>query len=167
MTEASTWDGLAGRYDRVVRLFDRSYPAIRDRLREDLAGRGRILEVAAGTGQFTAELAEICEELIATDVSPEMVRLLDQSLAERGVDGVSTAVMGAYALDAEDGSFHAYPVDSQRGNSAPFSLPRPLGAPRIRRTARGRWAPELVRASHHHPRSRVPNRTPPSARSAG
>lgn len=105
MTEASTWDGFAGTYDRVVRLFDRSYPAVRERLREDLTGRGRVLEVAAGTGQFTSDLAEVCDELVATDVSPEMVRLLEAGLAERGVEGVSVAVMGAYELDAEDGAF--------------------------------------------------------------
>jgi len=57
VSEARTWDGLADRDDRVVRLFDQSYPAIRERLRADLAGRGRILDVAAGTGQFTAGLA--------------------------------------------------------------------------------------------------------------
>lgn len=107
MSEASTWDGLAGRYDRVVRLFDRSYPAIRDRLRVDLVGRRRVLEVAAGTGQFTPDLAAVCEELVATDVSPEMVRLLGDRLGVQGIDGVSVAVMGAYALDAEDGAFDA------------------------------------------------------------
>lgn len=105
MSEAKTWDGLARSYDRVVRIFDRSYPAIRARIRDDLAGCERVLEVAAGTGQFTADLAEACRELVATDISPEMVSRLRSRLEEQGLTGVSTAVMSALALDADDGVF--------------------------------------------------------------
>jgi SAM-dependent methyltransferase len=37
--------------------------------------RGRVLEIAAGTGQWTAVLAETAAELVVTDSSPEMLAL--------------------------------------------------------------------------------------------
>ena len=102
--EAQTWDRLAGRYDKNVKLFDRSYPRVREMLRADLEGRDHVLEVAAGTGQFTFELAETAKRLTATDVSAEMVQRLQAKLAEGGVDNVTVAVRSAYELEVDDGS---------------------------------------------------------------
>ena len=72
MDEAATWDRISNRYDRVVRIFDRSYPEVRARLATDLAGRDRVLEVAAGTGQFTKAIARVAMRVITSDVSEEM-----------------------------------------------------------------------------------------------
>ena len=41
----------------------------------DFAPRGKVLELAAGTGQWTGLLAEYASELTAVDASPEMLRL--------------------------------------------------------------------------------------------
>ncbi len=107
MSEAAVWDKLARWYDRAVRLFDRSYPAVRERLRRDREGRQRVLEIAAGTGQFTPDLAGICEQVVASDLAPAMVERLRQSLRERGVEGVDLAVMDATSIDAPDAAFDA------------------------------------------------------------
>jgi ubiquinone/menaquinone biosynthesis C-methylase UbiE len=104
MNEAKTWDRLAGKYDKSVGHFDRSYPRVRELLRTDLANREHVLEVAAGTGQFTFDLAETAQRLTATDVSGEMLELLQAKVAERGADNITTAVMSAYELEVEDGS---------------------------------------------------------------
>ncbi len=104
MSEANAWDRLAGKYDKTVKHFDRSYPRIREMARADLGGRTHVLEVAAGTGQFTFELADAAGRLTATDVSPEMVERLAAKLAERNLDNVTTAVMSAYDLDVQDGA---------------------------------------------------------------
>lgn len=105
MSEARVWDRLAGRYDTVVRLFDSSYGRVRDRLDRDLPPGGRLLEIAAGTGQFTVDLASRAEHLVATDISPEMVARLRERVEQAGVQGVECTVMSAYELDAQDGSF--------------------------------------------------------------
>jgi len=104
MSEAEIWDRLAPSYDRTTRHFDRSYPRIRELLAADLAGRERIVEVAAGTGQFTLDLAAIATRLTATDLSEEMIRRLDARLAAHGARDVTTRVMSAYQLDLADGS---------------------------------------------------------------
>lgn len=105
MSEARVWDRLAGRYDTVVRLFDSSYGRVRERLDRDQPPGGRLLEIAAGTGQFTVDLASRAEHLVATDISPEMVARLRGRVAQAGLQGVECAVMSAYELDAPDGTF--------------------------------------------------------------
>lgn len=107
MRERQIWDRLAPGYTRTVRLFDRAYPAIRRRLGETLAGRRRVLELAAGTGQFTPALVDAAESVVATDVSPAMVERLAAALAADGAVHVETRVMSAYAIDAADGTFDA------------------------------------------------------------
>ena len=93
MSEAEQWDGLAASYDRTVRLFSKSYPRVHELLRRDLEGCDHVLEVAAGTGQFTFALAEAATQVTTTDVSAEMNRHLDTKLAAQAVDKVDTAVM--------------------------------------------------------------------------
>jgi len=101
---ARVWDRFAGSYDDTVEHFNRSYPRVRELLRADLAGREHVLEVAAGTGQFTFELAEVAGRVTATDVSPKMIEHLAAKVAERGASNIETAVRSAYALEVADGS---------------------------------------------------------------
>lgn len=70
--------------------------AIREALR-DFAPRGRVLEIAAGTGQWTGILADHAARLTVTDASPEM---LDRNRANVGVRGIVYRVADAFALDA-------------------------------------------------------------------
>lgn len=107
MSEARIWDRLAGRYDALVRLFDTSYPRVRARLVEDLPAGGRVLELAAGTGQFTVDLARRADRLVATDISPQMVERLAAAVAAAGLGHVECRVTSAEAIDAEDGAFDA------------------------------------------------------------
>ena len=105
MSEAPIWNGLASRYDKVVRLFDASYGRVRERLGRDLPQGGHLLEIAAGTGQFTADLASHSKSLLATDISPEMVARLRQRLAYAATGQIECAVMSAYKLEAASNSF--------------------------------------------------------------
>ena len=105
MSEAKTWDQLAHRYDQSVRLFNHSYPVVRARLRDHIEPTDRVLEVAAGTGQFTVALAERAAHLLATDIAPQMVALLRAKL--RGQPNTTFEVMSAYALEADGAAFDA------------------------------------------------------------
>lgn len=102
MNEQETWDQLASNYDKTVGFFDHSYPYIRQYLNRDLGDRNEVLEVAAGSGQFTFNIAKVVTRLVATDVSSEMIRKLEAKLADRGIKNVKTAVMSAYELTIED-----------------------------------------------------------------
>lgn len=107
MDDAKTWDALAGRYDAVIRVLDRSYPAIEAGIARDLAGRERVLECAAGTGQFTPALARVATSLLATDVSPEMVRSLQARVQVSGAPHIETRVLSAYDTRLPSGHFDA------------------------------------------------------------
>ena len=104
MSEAGVWNKLAGRYDLVVRLFDKSYPEVRRRLAADIPEGSRVLELAGGTGQFTDALAQAASTLLSTDVSPEMVERLAGHVRESGLSNVDCATMSAYEIDAPDGA---------------------------------------------------------------
>jgi SAM-dependent methyltransferase len=62
--------------------FEADTNRIRDALRA-LAPRGRVLELAAGTGQWSALLAEHADELLVTDASNEMLELNRARVGER------------------------------------------------------------------------------------
>ena len=62
----------------------------------DFAPRGRVLEIAAGTGQWTAQLADRATELVVTDSAPEMLELNRSRTGER--PNVRYEVADAFAL---------------------------------------------------------------------
>jgi SAM-dependent methyltransferase len=68
---------------------------------ERLIWGGSVLEVAAGTGQFTGVLAARADALTATDASPEM---LERNKAKTGDPRVRYEVADAFALEPT----HAY-----------------------------------------------------------
>ena len=57
---------------------------------------GRVIELAAGTGQWTGILADHADELTVTDASPEMLKLNRRKVGERGV---RYRVADAFALE--------------------------------------------------------------------
>jgi ubiquinone/menaquinone biosynthesis C-methylase UbiE len=59
------------------------------------APRGRVLELAAGTGQWTVQLAPIADELLAVDAAPEMLEL---NAAKVGDSRVRYAVADAFTM---------------------------------------------------------------------
>lgn len=81
--------------------FDADTNRIRDALRA-FRPRGRVLELAAGTGQWTGILAETAGELVVTDASPEMLELNRARVGERPnvrhevVDAFAPSVAGAF-----------------------------------------------------------------------
>jgi demethylmenaquinone methyltransferase/2-methoxy-6-polyprenyl-1,4-benzoquinol methylase len=90
----------AAEYDRTSGAEDDPFAADADRVREALHAfepRGRVLELAAGTGQWTGLLAEYADELIVTDASPEMLEL---NAAKVGDASVEYRAVDAFTLDA-------------------------------------------------------------------
>lgn len=68
----------------------------------DLDLRGRVLEIAAGTGQWTELLAERADELVVTDSAPEMLEIVRSRLD--GTPGIRFELADAFTLEAS----HAY-----------------------------------------------------------
>jgi ubiquinone/menaquinone biosynthesis C-methylase UbiE len=75
----------------------------------ELAEASRVVEVAAGSGALTLELAPLCEDLLAIDYSQGMLDRLRPKLEAEGYEHVRLAQMDGMALDLEDEQFdHAF-----------------------------------------------------------
>jgi ABC-2 type transport system ATP-binding protein len=80
------WSNVADRYDRVVEL--QIGPGARARVRERLAGEGRLGRVAefgCGTGYYTQVLASHSDGVVATDLAPGMLELAKQRVQATNV----------------------------------------------------------------------------------
>lgn len=64
----------------------------------ELTPSGRVLELAAGTGQWTATLARHAAELTVTDASPEMLAINAGKLDD---PGITYRVLDAFALEPD------------------------------------------------------------------
>jgi SAM-dependent methyltransferase len=118
--------GTAEYYDR----FRLSYP---DTLISDLvrrtrpSGRGRLLDLACGTGQLTFALRSSFAEVWAVDQEPGMVEVVAAKAAASGAEGIAAVVASAEELDAPPAHFSVVVI----GNAF-HRLPRDLVAGRVR-----------------------------------
>ena len=97
----------AAEYDATSTPDGGRFEAHADRVRSALrtfAPRGRVLELAAGTGQWTGILAEYADELVVTDSSPEMLEINRARVGERPrvqfevVDALVPTVAGPFEV---------------------------------------------------------------------
>jgi SAM-dependent methyltransferase len=89
----------ADEYDRTSSGGEKPFDPLFDRVRQSLRAigpRGRVLELAAGTGQWTGVLAELADEPTATDASPEMLEINAAKVAN---PRVRYQVMDAFSLE--------------------------------------------------------------------
>ena len=90
------YDELADDYDReqfhsVVSIARRKEMEIFEaRLPGLFSGEDRVLEIGAGTGIFTLAIARRCREVVALDISSDMLRVLERKAREAGLANIRT-----------------------------------------------------------------------------
>ncbi|AYG03321.1 class I SAM-dependent methyltransferase [Gryllotalpicola protaetiae] len=73
----------------------------------------RLLDVGAGPGTITADLAELVADVTATEIGPDELALTRATAAERGSQNIAFQVADVHALPFDDDSFditHAHQV---------------------------------------------------------
>ena len=76
---------IASRYDdAATRWFESQRPAFKTAL-DAFAPTGAVLEFAAGTGQWTVELAQYASSLTVLDAAPEIIALNQAKLADASI----------------------------------------------------------------------------------
>lgn len=93
--------GRAAEYDATSTAPDDSFGPDLDRVREairEFQPRGRVLELAAGTGLWTGLLAEFANELTAVDAAPEMLAI---NAAHHGAPHVRFVESDIFALQPD------------------------------------------------------------------
>lgn len=98
------WDVTSGIYDEHIPHFLRSYALECIRLAE-VAPTHEVLDVAAGTGVLTLEVAPRAARVVAVDFAPKMIEILSRNAARAGHKNVETKVMDAQSLALPDQSF--------------------------------------------------------------
>lgn len=89
------YDSIAPGYDReqeefsFVRLPERE--AVNSILKNILRGDLSVLEIGAGTGRFTLEIAPLVKKVDATDISQNMLDLLAKKAEEKAVRNVTSS----------------------------------------------------------------------------
>jgi 2-polyprenyl-3-methyl-5-hydroxy-6-metoxy-1,4-benzoquinol methylase len=88
------YNGLAATYDQeqfastVSLSRSTEYRLFSARLPTLFAGAHRVLEIGAGTGIFTLDIARNCAEVLAADISGNMLALLKEKAAAAGIENI-------------------------------------------------------------------------------
>ncbi len=99
------WERNAHRYDASARMLGKPLPRMLELVGETVAGVGRVLEVAAGTGIVTGAIARSATEVVATDYASAMVDVLERRVRAEGLANVRCEQADLYDLAFDDASF--------------------------------------------------------------
>lgn len=101
------YDGLAAGYDEeqfgsgVAVARRRELELFTARLPELFSPEDRVLDMGAGTGIFTLPIARRCREVVAVDISRNMLDLLEKKAAAAGLTNIRTLVADLEKFEPE------------------------------------------------------------------
>ena len=108
MSDRDYWERHARRYDTPARwLIGRSLPRLLELASESVRDKGRVLEVAAGTGIVTSAIAQTCGSVVATDYASAMVESLGRRVQDERLTNVTCEQADIYSLPYRNGEFDA------------------------------------------------------------
>jgi len=105
--DARFWDKVSKRYARLKISDTKGYQKTLDRTRAFLNPTNRILELGCGTGSTALQLADAVETYLATDISPEMIRIAEERAAQAPIPGLRFVVATADTISPDEGPFDA------------------------------------------------------------
>ena len=101
------WDRWAWLYDLVERSNRGVNAAAAKRVGELIPNQARVLDCAAGTGEFTLAAAKNAASVLCTDLSEPMLARARKKAERRGLSNVDFARRDITALPDPDGAFDA------------------------------------------------------------
>ena len=101
------WDKIAGLYDLAEQTNAKVNAAARKRVGELVPAGARVLDCAAGTGEFSLAAAKRAGSVLCTDLSLPMLDKARKKAAKRGLSNITFAQRDITALSDPDGSFDA------------------------------------------------------------
>ena len=103
----SFWDRVAGLYDLAEWTNRKAYAGAAARAAELVPMGARVLDCAAGTGEFSLAAAKRAGSVLCTDQSEAMLDRARKKAAKRGLTNISFAQRDITALSDPDGTFDA------------------------------------------------------------
>lgn len=101
------WDRVAGLYDLVEWTNAKVNTAARKRVGELVPVGGRVLDCAAGTGEFSLAAAKRAGSVLCTDLSLPMLDKARKKAKKQGISNITFDQRDITALPDPDGSFDA------------------------------------------------------------
>jgi len=104
--ERRFWDRFANYYDSFINtVFKKTYGTILENLDSDLNLSQNVLEIGTGTGIIPFSIYSTVLSIIATDISPEMIRVANQKLLKSRITNIDFQIQDSYDLTFPDKSF--------------------------------------------------------------
>lgn len=100
----AAWDDIADGFDEYATPLTTSF-AETVLQRVNLGPKMSFLDVAAGSGALSIPAARLGAEVMATDISPAMAKLLEARAWNEELTNIEVQVMDGHALDLEDDTF--------------------------------------------------------------
>lgn len=100
------WDSHAAKYDSHINKGAReNYQLMFQFLKDDSQNAKSILEVATGIGLISFEIYDAEKQMIACDLSPEMIKIAKQKAFTLNKRNIKFEVGDIYELNYQEGSF--------------------------------------------------------------
>jgi ubiquinone/menaquinone biosynthesis C-methylase UbiE len=121
----AAWDDISAGYDEFVTAWRNNWDLPADALRRvGLRPGMRFLDVASGSGALGVPAARRGAQVLAADLSPNMIERLNRRARAEGLSNLEGRVMDGHALELEDDTFDI--AGSQFGVMLFPDLPRGL-----------------------------------------
>lgn len=85
--ELEFWEKLAPHYSEQFNLF-RDVPGLREKVEGFIEENSRMIDLGCGTGNFALPLASHCNEILALDFSPAMLRELSIQIQKQNITNI-------------------------------------------------------------------------------
>lgn len=106
LKEKAFWNSFANHYDLFIKImFGKTYKNILSHLNSELKSTHKILDIGTGTGIIPFSICQKVESVVATDISPEMIKIAKQKQVSSGIKNIEFQVQDAYNLPFHDKSF--------------------------------------------------------------
>ncbi|MCX6723013.1 MAG: class I SAM-dependent methyltransferase, partial [Candidatus Staskawiczbacteria bacterium] len=104
--ERRFWDWFANYYDSFINtVFKKTYGTIFENMDSELNLSHNVLEIGTGTGIIPFSIYSKVSSVIATDISPGMVRIANQKLLKSKITNLDFQIQDSYNLTFPDKSF--------------------------------------------------------------
>jgi len=104
--EKKFWDKFANNYDSFIKnTADKTYKSILENIDLEIDNNKNILEIGTGTGIIPFSIYTKVSSIVATDISPEMIRIANSKLRNKNITNINFQVQDSYSLTFPDKSF--------------------------------------------------------------
>jgi ubiquinone/menaquinone biosynthesis C-methylase UbiE len=104
--ERSFWNSFSGKYDSFINnTLATTYKQLYQKLKRDVSGSGRVLEIATGTGLIAFEISNDVNEITAIDIAPEMIKIAREKQSTKSIQNIIFEVGDSCNLTFSDSSF--------------------------------------------------------------